>query len=137
MVCRGRYVFEIKRMHEKYGPIVRISPYELHVETPDYCDEIYARGGKKRDKWKWFTDQFGIPKAAFSTVSHETHRMRRAALNPFFSAASVRRLQPVIEERLDRLLDRFTEFQESGDPMNMSLAYAALTNGEYHHLIPT
>jgi cytochrome P450 len=56
--------------------------------------------------------------------------MRRAALNPFFSIASVRRLQPMIEERIDALLGRFEEFKAEGEVMTVSLAYAALTNGE-------
>lgn len=129
MVCRGQYTFEIKRIHEKYGPIVRINPYELHIKTPGYYDEIYAGGGKKRDKWDWFCNQFGIPESTFATVSHEKHRMRRAALNPFFSTASVRRLQPMIEERLEKFMGRFAEFQGSGEPMTVSLAYAAFTNG--------
>jgi cytochrome P450 len=114
-------------MHKKYGPILRINPYELHIETPSYYDVLYAGGGKRRDKWAWFTNQFGIPESTFATASHETHRMRRAALNPFFSTASVRRLQPMIEERLDRLLEGFGEFQQSGESMTISLAYAAFT----------
>jgi hypothetical protein len=130
VVCRGQYTFEIKRMHEKYGPIVRINPYELHIETPEYYDEIYAGGGKRRDKWDWFTNQFGIPESTFATASHEKHRMRRAALNPFFSMASVRRLQPMIEERLEKFLGRFADFQKSGEPMTVSLGYAAFTNGK-------
>jgi hypothetical protein len=129
VVCRGQYTFQIKRMHEKYGPIVRINPYELHIETPGYYDEIYAGGGKRRDKWNWFTNQFGIPESTFATASHEKHRMRRTALNPFFSMASVRRLQPMIEERLEKFLGRFADFQKSGEPMVVSLGYAAFTNG--------
>lgn len=116
-------------MHEKYGPIVRINPQEVHIQTPSYYDEIYAGGGRRRDKWEWFTKQFGIPKSTFATVTHEKHRMRRAALNPFFSTTSVRRLQPMIEERMNRLLERLVEFEQSGEPMTVSLAYAAFTNG--------
>ena len=56
--------------------------------------------------------------------------MRRAALNPYFSKAKVRVLQPRIESGLNNLLARFREFQESGEPMTASLAYAALTNGQ-------
>lgn len=118
-------------MHKKYGPIVRINPYELHIESPGFADEIYAGGGRRRDKWEWFTKQFGIPESTFATVTHEKHRMRRAALSPFFSMASVRRLQPMIEERLDRLLERFVEFQASEEIMAVSLTYAAFTNGRY------
>jgi cytochrome P450 len=121
-------------MHEKYGPIVRINPYEIHIETPGYYDEIYAGGGKKRDKWDWFTNQFGIPESTFATASHEKHRMRRVALNPFFSTASVRRLQPMIEERLEKFLGRFADFQKSGEPMTVSLGYAAFTGGRYDPL---
>lgn len=129
VILVGQYTFEIKRMHEKYGPIIRITPSELHISQPDFYDEIYAGGGRRRDKWERFTRQFGIPESVFTTVSHEKHRMRRSALNPFFSMGSVRRLQPMIEERLDAFLKRFAEFQESGEPMVLSLGYAAFTNG--------
>jgi cytochrome P450 len=65
----------------------------------------------------------------FATVEHDKHRMRRAALNPFFSKASVRRLQPVIQERLDVMMERFRGFGNSGEVMTVSLAFAAFTNG--------
>lgn len=64
----GQYTAEIRKMHEQYGmqyaqdsrvtrltyvgPIVRINPYELHVNDPAFIDQVYASGasGKKRDK---------------------------------------------------------------------------------------
>jgi len=53
-------------MHKKYGPIVRINPMELHIDTPEYHEKLY--GGNKRDKGDWNVHQFGIPEATFSTV---------------------------------------------------------------------
>lgn len=50
-------------------------------------------------------------------------------MNPFFSMASVRRLQPLIQERVDTLLDRINGFGVSGDVLNFSWAYTALANG--------
>jgi cytochrome P450 len=67
----------------------------------------------------------------FATVDHEKHKMRRAALNPFFSTQSVRRLQPVVQERVDMLLHRIGEFAKSGELLMMSWAYAAFTNGQF------
>lgn len=46
----GRYTREIKEMHKKYGPLVRINPYEIHCSDINFSDEIYAVGGRKRDK---------------------------------------------------------------------------------------
>ena len=48
----GRYGKVIARMHEQYGPIVRINPDELHCSDPAFTDEIYAGPGRVRDKWQ-------------------------------------------------------------------------------------
>jgi cytochrome P450 len=64
----------------------------------------------------------------FATVNHDHHKIRRAALNPFFSQQNVRRLQPIIQERVDVLLRRIQDFQKSGEVLNASHLYAAYTN---------
>lgn len=65
----------------------------------------------------------------FATTGHEKHRMRKAAFNPFFSTASVKRSQPMIEERMAKLLDRFEGFKRDDEGVSLSLGYAAYTNG--------
>jgi hypothetical protein len=60
--------------------------------------------------------------------------MRRNALNPFFSKAKVRSLQPLIEDVAHNLLSRFEGFKASGEHFTLSLAYAALTNGSYRSI---
>ncbi|KIW87158.1 uncharacterized protein Z519_12269 [Cladophialophora bantiana CBS 173.52] len=128
VILSGQYIWKIRAMHEQYGPIVRINPEEVHIQDADYYDQVYAGSTHKRNKWTFFTNQSGLPQSAFGTLDHNLYRMRRAALNPYFSKAKVRSLQPRIESRLNNLLTRFREFQESGEPMTVSLAYAALTN---------
>lgn len=116
-------------MHEEYGPVIRINPRELHIAPPEYYEKLYAGSGKKRNKYDWFTAQIGIPGSLFGTVDHDIHRMRRAALNPFFSMAAVRRLQPIIDDTMDSFMKRFVDFQSSEAPMVLNLAMAAFTNG--------
>lgn len=56
--------------------------------------------------------------------------MRRAALNPYFSMASVTRLQPVIQERLDVMLKRMNDFKNTGRVLNLSYMFSALGAGK-------
>jgi hypothetical protein len=130
VVLGGQYVWKIRELHEKYGPIVRINPFELHVNDPAFADELYpGPGPHKRDKWEWATKGIGVPGATLVTNGHDLHRLRRSALNPFFSKASIRKLQPLFDAKMDQLIERFEEFQKSGEVMVLNHAFAALTNG--------
>ena len=35
------------------GPIIRINPFEIHINDPNYIDEVYAGSSKTRDKYRW------------------------------------------------------------------------------------
>lgn len=130
VILRGQYVFRVQELHKQYGPIIRISPEEVHILDPDFYDEIYAGPSRKRDKWSFFCNAHGVPQSSFATVKHETHRMRRAALNPFFSKQKVRSLQPRIENVVNNLLVRFDGFANKSEPVKVSDAFAALAYGE-------
>ena len=135
VVLRGQYIFHIRDLHARYGPIIRINPYELIVSDPTFYDTLYASSAsrEKREKWEWYTKQFGIPGAIFSTTSHDQHRVRRAALNPFFSTASVRRLQPMVDENVAKLMERFRGLKNvkgNDGVIKLDYAYPAFTNGE-------
>ena len=117
---------------KKYGPIARINPYELHVDEPEFLEDIFTGpGNHKRDKWEWATKGVGAHGASLFTNPHDLHRLRRSALNPFFSKASVRDLQPLIDAKLDLFMERIEEFQKTGEHIAMNIAFAALTNGMY------
>ena len=49
------------------GPIIRINPYEIHVNDPNYIDEVYAGSSKTRDKYRWLK-RFQSECAARSSV---------------------------------------------------------------------
>ncbi|KAI9843443.1 MAG: hypothetical protein M1838_002619 [Thelocarpon superellum] len=127
VVLRGRYTWRIGELHQQYGPIVRINPYELHINDPDFYDDVYAGPTKTTDKWAWSAKMFGDGGSGFSTVSHDLHRRRRAALSTFFSKRSVTRLEPMIQGAVDHLCARLRGFQPSGEPLNLGHAWSALT----------
>lgn len=125
---RGRYVFKVKEMHEKYGPIVRVTPDELHVNDPSFVPELMPAGGRRRNKCRRLMQVFGFSEAAGSTVDHDLHRMRRSAMSKMFTKDSVRRLEPQMKSNMDKLFMRFREFQHTGKPINCLPMFGAFTN---------
>lgn len=109
------------------GPIVRINPYELHIHDPDYYDVIFSGPSKRRDKWEWSAKMFGNSLGSVGTVPHNLHRMRRAPLNPYFSMQSINRLEPAIKSVIEIFCDRLREARRSGEPLDLFVAYSALT----------
>ena len=59
IILGEQYTFRIIDMHEQYGPIVRINPWEVHVADPDFFSELYKspRGRLPTDRWSFHTQQ--------------------------------------------------------------------------------
>ncbi len=60
------------------------------------------------------------------TAPHELHRLRRAALAPFFSKKRVFEFQPVIRQKVDKLCQRLTQLYERGAVIHWHTAMTAL-----------
>ncbi|EED18501.1 cytochrome P450, putative [Talaromyces stipitatus ATCC 10500] len=128
VVNPGQFIWQIERMHEKYGPIVRITPDELHIKDPDFYEVIYAPASKKRDKYVNWTIGAGAPASSFATVSHEQHRLRRSALNPYFSKTAIsNNASALVRDKIERLCQRFSEASHSRQALRLDAAYMALT----------
>ncbi|KAH6665560.1 cytochrome P450 monooxygenase [Halenospora varia] len=125
----GKYIFKINDLHDKYGPVVRISPHEIHINDPDFYDTLYhSTNTNRKDRWIFYTQGLGIPASTLGTVEYALHRRRRAAMSSFFSKQNVRKLQPVVQERADLLVRRFEEVARAGGIINLEQAFAAFTN---------
>ncbi|KAH7327506.1 cytochrome P450 [Rhexocercosporidium sp. MPI-PUGE-AT-0058] len=118
VIKTGTYMAEIKKMHEKHGPIVRISPHELHVNDPNFYEELYAGG-----------EGNGInTRGSLATIDHDHHRLRRSAINPFFSKNNVRKLEPIIQGNVSKLMHRLERLEETGEPVNLNIIFSAFTS---------
>ena len=63
----------------------------------------------------------------FETASHDLHKIRRFAFANFFSKKSVNELQPVIVEKVDRLIQRLKIESQDCNVVNLNYAMAGLT----------
>ncbi|RYP14779.1 hypothetical protein DL765_006135 [Monosporascus sp. GIB2] len=128
VVCGGQYTFKIAEMHKKYGPIVRISPYELHVNDPTFFEKLYNREGRW-NKYDWAYDAHGTPLSTLSSIDHNVHKQRRAAMNPFFSKANVINRQSIVQRLVSKLCHRLDDFATNSkmSHIKLSAALGALT----------
>ncbi|KAL4744321.1 hypothetical protein BDW72DRAFT_212832 [Aspergillus terricola var. indicus] len=126
VVRGGKFLWEIEQMHRVYGPIVRITPREIHVKDPYFYDEIYT-STRKRNKDPNCVGLFGSPTSMIATVDHEHHRLRRGILSSFFSKRSIRDISSLIKRRVQRLMERLLGFYQTESEVDLSAAFAALT----------
>ena len=150
IVKRGKYTFKIRDLHAEYGqslmvlaiyqsliqlvlliskllgPIVRINPTELHISDPDYYDTLYNREGKW-EKNPFYVNSFGNLVSGFGTVDHDLHRLRRSAINPFFSKQKVAALQTVIQQLADKLCKKLENIRATGEVVPLECAFDAFT----------
>ncbi|KAA8565346.1 hypothetical protein MFRU_045g00490 [Monilinia fructicola] len=122
----GQYFVKIAQWHERYGSIIRIGPNEIHIDDPEFYDTVFSYGSV-RDKDPFYTAQFNTPDTGFGAADHYVHRMRRAALNPFFSKASINRLSPMLTTMVEKLSSRLEEFRNTNQPLSIRLPFQCFT----------
>ncbi|XDG03563.1 hypothetical protein ABKA04_003178 [Annulohypoxylon sp. FPYF3050] len=124
--CNGKYIFEIEKMHKKYGPIVRVNPEELSINDADFYNELYVTESRRRtDHYDAFGKGIGFEDSHLFTKEHDLHRIRRKALEPFFSKLGIHRLLPVIAEVALHLESRLREFSGTNKVIRLDHAFSA------------
>lgn len=110
------------------GPIIRVTPREIHIKDSDYYDEIYSGAGRKREKDGPAVRQFDLDGSAFSAITSETHRERRAAMNPFFSKQAISQVEIDIKNRLDQFYQHLSKACQTGRIVSLDAGFSALTS---------
>jgi len=148
-IQEGRYVFKIQELHAQYGksfgtirldvivwlikgyllgPIIRITPDELHINDVGFLDSVYAPSSSRRDKYEWQLKTLRIPGGIGTAVSHDVHKKRREALGPFFSRRNVLYLEPLIAEKVEQLCELITKHAVEKTPVNLSDVFFGFSN---------
>ncbi|KEF58564.1 uncharacterized protein A1O9_06490 [Exophiala aquamarina CBS 119918] len=126
IVHQGNYIWQVEKMHKKYGPIVRIGPNELHILDASFYDTLYNMSNRF-DKYDYFYSMLGNPEATFSTISANLHRIRRQSLTPFFTVKAVQKFHSQLQGLSDRLIERMLGCKAARKPVPLFLAYRCLT----------
>lgn len=112
------------KLTDDLGPIVRITPNELHINDPDYYGELF---GGTRDKVPMPALAAAMPTSMVVTVGHNLHAARRRPVANYFSKMAVQNLDSVLQSKVDKLCDRMQEVNSTGAVFPLGAAFAALT----------
>lgn len=135
LVRDGQWGNKVKKLHEKYGPIVRISPWELSIRDSDFYYELYVAGSTRRtDSWARGREGNGFDDSHHLSVSHDLHRQRRKNIETFFSKQNVNRFEDIIVRKVQLLDDQFERLKGTGSIVHINHAFTALTGDIIGHV---
>ncbi|KAI0395230.1 cytochrome P450 [Xylariaceae sp. FL0594] len=124
----GQFMYRLKELHATYGPIVRVSPHEVHIQDSAFVDTLLVNPSQGvRDKYEPSASQAGTPLGVFGTALHNTHRRRRAALNPLFTKPCMAGVEGMIYDKVDLLINRIDRQIERDGYSELRTAFTAMT----------
>ncbi|KAF1738051.1 Trichodiene oxygenase [Beauveria bassiana] len=123
----GQYLWEIEKMHQKFGPIIRVNAREIHIRDPEFYHTIYTAGSRKTNKDPDTVGAFDVPNATAGTVEHDHHRARRGYLNSYFAKRAIAALEPTVHERVSKAFTRIDEHLDENKILSLDGVFCALT----------
>jgi cytochrome P450 len=116
----GNRASTVHRLHQKYGPVVRIAPRELSFASSDAVKEVYGSQSAfpKAPVYETLSTE---PLGIFSMTDKAMAVTRRRLLSPVFSQTNLLECEPLLKEQIDNLLDVVR--QSSGRALDMWLFF--------------
>jgi len=114
-IITGRRIFHIDTLHQRYGPLVRISPSEISVADPEAFTQIH-RVGSKFTKSIWYQQFTNFPKAGvFTMLDPREHGPRRRLLSrPFSRTHLVEHWERIVKEKVKLCVAKIRRDAEGG-----------------------
>ncbi|ESK81719.1 benzoate 4-monooxygenase cytochrome p450 [Moniliophthora roreri MCA 2997] len=119
------WVNHLEKLHDRYGPVVRVTPWELHFNSSDAYDDIHVLPKPHFPKDPGFYQSYLIPDAVVSLCDPQKASKRRALLGTYFSRRAVLQLEHVVQSTVDALIEKLSAYAETREPADMFLAYRA------------
>ncbi|KAF4967126.1 hypothetical protein FSARC_5287 [Fusarium sarcochroum] len=121
-VYTGNSHLVLERLHKKYGPIVRIGPNFVDIDKPEIIPNVFAL------KEDWQKTKFYHASSAlvngqtvyniFSETDPAQHKRERQPISRFYSSASIRRKEPVMNNVIKELCKQLEGRYVDGENAN-------------------
>ncbi|RYP28374.1 hypothetical protein DL767_007246 [Monosporascus sp. MG133] len=120
-----------QRLHNKYGPVVRVAPDELSFIGPDAWEDIYGnrKNGPNMEKSPIFIGAVSPMggQTGISLADNTNHSRQRRALAYPFSNTALLQQEPIIQLHVDKLIACMKAFAAEGKSVDFSSWYTYTT----------
>lgn len=126
------YVKEFGKLHDKYGPVIRIEPNHLHIRDMDAYNQVFKVGTKfNRDPVIY---SFPFTKGSmFNKLTVKEGKAQRDLYTAYFSRANVHKMEHLIREHLATFFEKLAVASTSGREVDLSLGFRCLTADSLMH----
>lgn len=119
----GKQYLWAKKIHDKYGDIVRIGPNELSFNSPSYVHPILGPGGMPKASFydgRFYNPNPAAPHALIGIRIPSEHARRRKAWQTAFSSENQKNYHLIIERRGLQLAECFEKIARSGETVDLA-----------------
>lgn len=111
-ILNGKFMPEIDKYHEKYGPVVRINPNEVHIKDSSMYHAVYKNNAFTKDPGSY---ALGVSQGMAFTISIEQHKAKRKTLNPCFAKLCINNMEDKLYDELDLVFAKIREYESRGE----------------------
>ncbi|KNG86131.1 hypothetical protein ANOM_005462, partial [Aspergillus nomiae NRRL 13137] len=111
------------RVHEKYGPVVRIGPDDLSFNIPEAIAPIY-KVGRKMPKGIFYNGYVSTVPDIFSTRDEDLHALRLKQIGPGLTVSALKHMEPVFNTHIGKLITKINGHVEAGTVLDLKEALA-------------
>ncbi|KAJ6531623.1 cytochrome P450 [Mycena vulgaris] len=102
---RGYQYLYHKKLHDKYGPYVRIGPDEISVNDAAAVSQILSFGGLDKGRFYESGRHASTPPSIVG-LTGEAHAAKRRVWNRTMTSAAIREYEPLLVKRISQLASR-------------------------------
>ncbi|KAI6265620.1 hypothetical protein MCOR27_011337 [Pyricularia oryzae] len=116
-VCSGRMLQVGKILHRQYGPIVRVGPNEVWLDSEEGFRQVYSAGSGFEKSDFYLSTALQKPKVDWRLQPHfpdtldllserdmRRYRLQRRLIGQVYQPANLRKFEPVIDDVLDQVV---------------------------------
>jgi cytochrome P450 len=106
----GTLIHRMQKLHDRYGPVVRIAPNEVLFAHPDaWVDILQPRPGQPQFLKERIWWEEPSPHSIINAIDPVPHARMRRTLGPAFSRSALRAQEPIIQQHVKKLIERLGE----------------------------